>query len=126
MTSKIQNVGEASKKCRSFRICLNLNDYQYKTSRYSCKSRCMGAMVTATQKSTIDTQNLKRKEHKHTTKENHQTTREGTKRKRYEQRTTKKEKKTSDKMSISTYLLIITLNVTGLNASVKRHRVGLD
>ena len=28
-----------------------------------------------------------------------------------------------DKRAINTYLPIITLNVTGLNASVKRHRV---
>ena len=27
MTSKTQNVGEGSKKCRSLRMCLNLNDY---------------------------------------------------------------------------------------------------
>ena len=31
-------------------------------------------MVTTNQKPTIDTQKLKRKEHKHTTKENHQAT----------------------------------------------------
>ena len=40
----------------------------------------MNPMVTTNQKPTIDTQKLKRKEHKHTTKENHQTTREQTKR----------------------------------------------
>ena len=34
----------------------------------------MNPMVTTNQKPTIDTQKLKRKGHKHTTKENHQTT----------------------------------------------------
>ena len=29
------------------------------------------------------------------------------------------------KMAINTYLSIITLNVDGLNASIKRHRVGV-
>ena len=32
--------------------------------------------------------------------------------------------KTRFKMAINTYLSIITLNVNGLNASIKRHRVG--
>ena len=31
MTLKTQNVGEGGKKSRSFRICLNLNDDQFKT-----------------------------------------------------------------------------------------------
>ena len=30
ITSKPQNMGEGSKKCRSFRMCLNLNDYSLK------------------------------------------------------------------------------------------------
>ena len=38
-------------------------------------------MVPPNQKPTMDTQELKRKKHKHTTKENHQTTRIETKRK---------------------------------------------
>ena len=81
MTSKTQNMGEQSKQCSSFSICLNLNDYQYKTSRYSYRSTHMNLMVTSNQKPTTDTQKLKRNEHKHTTKENHQTTREETKKK---------------------------------------------
>ena len=46
----------------------------------------MNPMITTNEKPTIDTQRLKRKEHKHNTKENHQTTREDTKRRRNEQR----------------------------------------
>ena len=40
----------------------------------------MKATVSSNQKYVIDTQKLKRKEHKHTAKENHQTTREEKKR----------------------------------------------
>ena len=32
------------KKCRSFTICLNLNDYQFKTSRYSYSSTYINPM----------------------------------------------------------------------------------
>ena len=31
--------------------------------------------------------------------------------------------KTSNKISLNTYLSIITLNINGLNASIKRHQV---
>ena len=57
-------------------MCLNLNDCQFKTSRYNHKSTYMNPLVTTNQEATIDTQRAKREEHKHTTKENHQTTRE--------------------------------------------------
>ena len=50
MTSKTQNMGEGGKKCRSFRICLNLNDYQFKTSRCSYRSVYMNPMLTTNQK----------------------------------------------------------------------------
>ena len=55
---------------------LNLNDYQFKTNRYSYRSTYTNPMITTNQKCTIDTQKLKGEKHKHTTKENHQTTRE--------------------------------------------------
>ena len=83
----MQNVEEGSKKYRHFRIFWNLNEYQFKSSRY--RPTYMNPMVTTNQKSTIDMQKLKRKKHKHTTKENYQTTKEETKR-RNEQRRTKK------------------------------------
>ena len=49
MTSKTQNLGEGSKNCRSFRMCLNLNDYQFKTSRCNI---ILNPMVTTNQKPT--------------------------------------------------------------------------
>lgn len=35
MTCKTQTVGEGNKKCTSFRRCLNLHDYHFKTNSYS-------------------------------------------------------------------------------------------
>ena len=58
---------------------------------------------------------------KHNVKENHQTTKVGGKgiKKKY-----KINGKTRLKMTISTYLSIITLTLQGLNIPIKRHRVG--
>ena len=69
MTSKTQNVVGGCKKCGGFRMCLELNDYQLKTSRYSYRSICINSMVATNQKATLDTQKLKRKEHKSNTEE---------------------------------------------------------
>ena len=60
------------------------------------------------------------------TKENHQITKEESERRRKGQRTTRKKKKKTEnnlKIVISTYGLIITLNLNGLTAPVKRHRM---
>ena len=61
-------------------------------------------MVTTNQKS-IHTK--KKKESKHNTKDSHQITREEDKRRRKEKRPTK----TINKMSVKTFIMIITLNV---------------
>ena len=76
MTSKTQNKGEGSKHYRSFIMCLNLNDYKFKTSRHSYRSTYINSMVTTNQKPTVDTQKLQRQEHKLTTKEKPSTHRE--------------------------------------------------
>lgn len=73
-----QNAGEGSKNCRFFRMCLNLNNFLFKTSRRSYISTYMNPMVTTNRTPIIDTQKLKRKKHKHTTK-NHQITKVETK-----------------------------------------------
>ena len=52
---------------------LNLNDYQFKTSRYSSWSTCINSTITS-QKPTTDTEQIKRKEWKLKAKENHETT----------------------------------------------------
>ena len=64
--------GEGSKKSRSFRMCLNLNDYQFKSSSY--RSTYRNSMVTINKKTLMDTQKLERKEYNHSNKENHQAT----------------------------------------------------
>ena len=53
---------------RSFRMCLNLNDYEFKTSKYIYMSIYVSLMVTTNQKPTIETQKLERKEYKYTIK----------------------------------------------------------
>ena len=119
---------EGNKICTSFRIYLNLNNHQFKISIYSYISTFINHMVTTNQKTTIDTQNLERNEHKHTIKKNHQNIREETKRRKEQKepqkkKEKKKKKKTSNKMGLSTYLSVITSNVNALNAPIKRHRV---
>ena len=54
------NMGKV-KKCRSFKICLKLNDCEFKTSRYSYKATYMNSMVTANQKPIVGIQKPKRK-----------------------------------------------------------------
>ena len=66
--------GEGSKKYRFFRMCLNLNEYQFKSSRYTYRSTYKNSMVTINKKTSVDTQILERKEYNHSTKENHQAT----------------------------------------------------
>ena len=51
--------GKGVKKCRFFRMYLNLNDSQFKSSRYNYGSTYINLMVTTNQKPTIDTQNQK-------------------------------------------------------------------
>lgn len=63
-------MGKGCKKYRSSRIYLSLNDYWFKTNRY--RSIYMNPMLTQNQNFSIDMQKLKRKEHKHTSKEKHQ------------------------------------------------------
>ena len=58
MTSKTQNKGEGSKNYRSFIMCLNLNDYKFKTSRYSYRSTYMNFMVATSKNPTMDAQKL--------------------------------------------------------------------
>ena len=96
---------------------LNLNDHHSKTSRYSYRSTYVNYIVTTNQKPTIDIQNLETKEHKHNTKKIIKP-QGNTKRRRKELRRTTE---TNNKMTLSTYLSIITLNVNGLNAPIKRH-----
>ena len=73
-------------------------------------------MVTANQKSTVDTHTNKKKPSKHKRQSlNH-------KRREQEKKGRKKSNKTVNKMAKRTYTSITTLNVSGLNAPTKRCR----
>ena len=67
-----------------------------------------------------DTQIIKRKEYKHNTRESHRITREEKAKKGAED---KDNQQTVNRMAGSTYQSIITSNVNGLNAPIRRHRV---
>ena len=41
---------EGSRKCRSFRMCLNLNDYQFEADRYNYGSKYTNPMLTTKSK----------------------------------------------------------------------------
>lgn len=62
-------------------------------------------------------------ESKHNTKYSHQITEGKTAKEEGTKETYKNNPKTMSKMSISTYLAIITLSVNGLNAPIKRYRL---
>ena len=83
----------------------------------------MNLTVITNQKPIRNAEKIMRREPKHNTKEIHQTTREESKRKRKEQkRTTKSPRK--NVMAINSDLSTASLNVNGLKAPIKRHRVG--
>ena len=102
-------------------MCLSLYDYQSKARRYRKGLTYLKNRATTNQKHAIDSRKPKIREHKHKIKGNHQTT------KRNKEKETKNKHrinwKTRFEMAINTYVSIITLNVNGLNASIKRHRV---
>lgn len=78
--------------------------------------------VTTKQKLTEDTRKIKRGESKHATRENHQITKEDSRRCRKQQANYKIIFKKPNKMTlVCPYLSTFTLNVNGLNSSIKRH-----
>ena len=86
------------------------------------KRLSVSLMVTIKHKPIIDVQKIMRKESKHNATASHQTTREESRKlEKKNQRWTTKQKKNINKMTISTYLLIIILNANGLISPIKRH-----
>ena len=109
-------MGKESKKIKTF--FLSLYDYQAKASRYRKGLIYLKNTSTTDQNQTLHSPKLK-KVHKHKINGNHPT-------KKKKKGTKEKHRinwKTSFKMAINTYLSIITLNVNGLNAPIRRHRV---
>jgi len=98
-------------------MCLSLYDYQAKASRYRNGLTHLKNRATTNQNLTLHSQKLKRNVFKHKINGNHPT------KKRKEERRNRINGKTRFKMETNTYLSIITLNVNGINAPIKRHRV---
>ena len=116
---RIIKCGEV-KKSRLFffsRMCLILCDYQAKASKYRKGLTCLKNRATTNQNQTIHPQKLKRRGHGHKIKAKHPT------KKGKEQIINTESSGKMFKMAINIYLLIITLNVNGLNPTIKRHRV---
>ena len=109
---------EGVKRFISFRKCQNLNDYEFKTNRY--RSTYVNLIVTKSQKTTIHKVRKKGKQAYYYKKSSNK--REETKRRT--ENNYKNNQKTGNKMAISTYLSIISLNVNGVNAPVKRTQSG--
>ena len=102
-------------------MCLNLYDCQAKESIYRNRNK-LENRATTNKKQTTHSQKQKRRGYKNKIKGNHPTT------------TTRKMKGTKEKhiinwkikfkMAINTYVSIIILTINGLNAPIKRHRMG--
>ena len=100
---------------------LKLRDQQLKTILYIYRLRYQNFSVTANQKSTIALQRNKKNQLKYNTEDSPQTTRGENKKGR--KKSNKNKSKAINKMAIRTYISIITLNINGLNAPTKRHRL---
>uniref|UniRef100_A0A8D1HM73 exodeoxyribonuclease III n=1 Tax=Sus scrofa TaxID=9823 RepID=A0A8D1HM73_PIG len=122
MLPKSEIMRRGGYKCKTLEMHLQLRQQQVKTILYTYRLLYKNFRVTANQKSTTDTQTNKKNQLKYNTKDSHQT-RRGENKKRREEKSNKNKSKTVNKMAIRTYISIITLNVNGLNAPTKRHRL---
>ena len=99
-------------------MCWSLYDYQANVSRYKKGLTYLKNRATTNQNQILHSQTLKIKVHEHKIIGNHPT-----RKRKEERRNIESTGKTKFKMEINTYLSIITLNVNGLNAPIKRHKV---
>ena len=76
-------------ECRILEMYLQLRDQQLKTISYTYRLSYKNFRITANQKSTIDTQKIKKNQLKYNTKDSHETRRGENKRRREEKRATK-------------------------------------
>lgn len=100
----------------------NFSNHQLNIHSYMHKMLYMNLMVTTKQKPAIDTQKIDKGMEAYLKRKplNHE---EGEQEKKATKKNYKNSHKTSNEMTINTYLLIITWNVNGVNAPIKRHRV---
>ena len=93
-------------------------EYQSKTSKYRKGFTHLKNRVTTNQKQPTESPEPKRRDHQQERRKSPSHKKEkGTKKKR------KTKGKTRFKMAVNTCLSITALNVNGLNAAIKRHRV---
>ena len=116
-TSEIMRRG--GYKCRTLEMHLQLKDQQLQTISYIYKFLHQNFRITANQ-NTIETHTNNKNQLKYT-KDSHQTTRGENK--KGIKKSNKNKSKSINKMAIRTHISIITLNVNGLNAPTKRHRL---
>ena len=95
----------------------NLSNHELTMDCYMHKMLHINQIVITNQNPVIHMRKIK--ESKCITKESHQTVRQESKSRN---RTEKTNYQTSNKVTITTYLSIITWNVNGLNAPLKTHR----
>ena len=95
--------------CRYFTMCLNLNDYQFKASRYGYGSTSTNSMATTNQKHTTDSQKPKTKDPAYYKRKSSNHKRKNKENKKRTHKNYKNYWKTRIKMAINTYLSIITL-----------------
>ena len=100
-----------------FGMCLRLYDYQAKASRYKKGLTYLKNRASTNQNQIIHSQKLKVRGHIHKIKGNYQTRKERNKEKH------RLNWKTRFKVAVNTYLSMITLNINGLYAPIKRQRV---
>ena len=101
-------------------MCLSLYDYQSKARRYSNGLKGSKIRIATKQKHTIDSQKTK----KNSSKIKKKTIKP--QKEKQKEKESNKEKinwRKRSKVAINTYLSIVTLNVNGLNAPIKRQRV---
>ena len=101
---------------------LNLNDYQFNSSRYSYRSTYINPVVNTNQESTIDKQKLRRKKYKILLKQIIKPQRKKQK-EEMNREELKRQPENKYKSAVSTFLSIITLNTNGLTSPIKRHKV---
>ena len=101
----------------------NLRDYSLNIDCHMHNTLYMNLPVTTNKKPVIDTQKMKRKNPGISLKKKKPSTREESKRRKEQQELQKQPYNINNKKATSPYLSIITLNVNGVNAPVKRHRV---
>ena len=117
-----QNVGVGVKNTELWEcVWTQMTIYLFRTSRY--RSAFINSMGNTNQKPTRYTQKLKRKKHKHNPKKIIKPQGKRLKEQQKNREELQNQSETNNKMAISTYLSIISLNIKGVKYFIKRYAV---